>query len=141
MSARVTLTIRNGKMAGKEYEFDARRLCAIGRSADCDVPLVGGADFMAVSRRHCLLELDPPRVRVRDLGSYNGTHLNGMQIGRPKTWDLPPELADAPFRSYAVADGDEIRVGPVVLEVRLHPAECPRQMPEPASARELCTCA
>jgi diguanylate cyclase (GGDEF)-like protein len=48
----------------------------IGRDADCDlvVPTPG------ISRRHCCVEAREGRVRVRDLGSTNGTLLNGRAI-------------------------------------------------------------
>ena len=39
MSACVTLTIRDGTMAGMEFVFLDRGECLIGRSGDCDVRL------------------------------------------------------------------------------------------------------
>ncbi|MFJ2514617.1 FHA domain-containing protein [Streptomyces griseoviridis] len=53
----------------------------IGRSADADVPL----DDPDVSRLHCAVTLAPDgRVSVADLGSTNGTLLDGVRVtGRP----------------------------------------------------------
>ncbi|MFD7879982.1 FHA domain-containing protein, partial [Streptomyces sp. NPDC059766] len=49
----------------------------IGRSADADVPL----DDPDVSRLHCAVTLDPDgRVSVADLGSTNGTALDGTRV-------------------------------------------------------------
>ncbi|MFE9765778.1 FHA domain-containing protein [Streptomyces sp. NPDC005808] len=50
----------------------------IGRSADADVPL----DDPDVSRLHCAITVTPEgRVSVADLGSTNGTVLNGTRVG------------------------------------------------------------
>ncbi|MEU9605180.1 FHA domain-containing protein [Streptomyces sp. NPDC048057] len=59
---------------------------SIGRSADADVPL----DDPDVSRLHCEVTVDEDgRVTVADLGSTNGTALDGRTVGRrPVT--LPP---------------------------------------------------
>ncbi|MFD7407235.1 FHA domain-containing protein [Streptomyces sp. NPDC059866] len=50
----------------------------IGRSADADVPL----DDPDVSRLHCAVTLDAEgRISVADLGSTNGTTLDGTRVG------------------------------------------------------------
>ncbi|MFF3332164.1 FHA domain-containing protein [Streptomyces sp. NPDC002888] len=50
----------------------------VGRSADADVPL----DDPDVSRLHCAVTLSPDgRVTVADLGSTNGTTLEGTRVG------------------------------------------------------------
>jgi len=50
----------------------------VGRSADADVPL----DDPDVSRLHCAVTVTPEgRVSVADLGSTNGTTLNGTRVG------------------------------------------------------------
>jgi transcriptional regulator with PAS, ATPase and Fis domain len=48
----------------------------IGSGRDVDVVL----DDPSVSRRHATLELVPDGVRVRDLGSKNGTRLDGVEV-------------------------------------------------------------
>ncbi|MEU6352063.1 FHA domain-containing protein [Streptomyces sp. NPDC047072] len=58
----------------------------IGRSADADVPL----DDPDVSRLHCAITVDPDgRVAVADLGSTNGTLLDGTRVG-PHPVRFPP---------------------------------------------------
>lgn len=69
-----------------------------------------GADFVVdaalVSRLHCRLTLDDrDRLDVEDLGSTNGTWVNGRKVER------------APLMS-----GDKIKVGRVEFEVRIEPA-------------------
>src|SRR6185312_3477972 len=51
----------------------------IGRSAPAELVLEGGA----VSRRHCKLELQDGQILVTDLGSTNGTFVNGVRLEAP----------------------------------------------------------
>src|SRR5262245_63973401 len=82
MPAKVTLTIQGGALDGTQYEFAKAIRCVIGRSENCSVRLPNhGWEFSMVSRNHCRVDIDPPRVRVRDLGSRNGTYINGRLIG------------------------------------------------------------
>ena len=46
----------------------------IGREQDCHLRLESGL----VSRHHCVLLLDEYTLRIRDLGSRNGTYVNGQ---------------------------------------------------------------
>lgn len=48
----------------------------LGRDPGCSVPL----DDSYLSRRHCAVENRGGKVWVRDLGSYNGTYVNGVRI-------------------------------------------------------------
>ncbi len=48
----------------------------IGRDPGADIPVDDGF----LSRRHCALSLRGEQVYVRDLGSYNGTWVNGQRI-------------------------------------------------------------
>ncbi|MEU6172765.1 FtsK/SpoIIIE domain-containing protein [Streptantibioticus parmotrematis] len=58
----------------------------VGRSADADVPL----DDPDVSRLHCVVTLDADgRFSVADLGSTNGTYLDGRPVG-PRPMPLAP---------------------------------------------------
>jgi serine/threonine-protein kinase len=139
MPASVTLTVKNGKLAGKTYEFHGPQRCVIGRAEDCEIRLPGEPEFLAVSRHHCLLDIDPPEVRVRDSGSLNGTFLNGMQIGRPGKWHLPPEALSRPCFDYDLSQGDELNVGGTIFEVAASAEECGPELVEGHEAeRELC---
>jgi pSer/pThr/pTyr-binding forkhead associated (FHA) protein len=48
----------------------------VGRHRRCDVRIASPR----VSRRHCCLALDRDGVLIRDLGSTNGTRINGQRI-------------------------------------------------------------
>jgi two-component system, cell cycle response regulator len=67
------LTALNGKLLGRTYRLGAGRLF-VGRADDCDIVL----DDDGVSRRHALLLATPsPKVMLEDLGSTNGTLIDG----------------------------------------------------------------
>lgn len=108
MSSKMVLRVLRGKPAGEEYVFEPPASCVVGRGADCDLRLPADPDCMDVSRRHCLLLVGSAGASVRDLGSLNGTFLNGLMIGRRGA------AGDAEFE---MADGDELRVGGTVFEV------------------------
>lgn len=69
----------------------------VGRDQECDVVL----DDTSVSRRHAGLRVAGASLVVEDLGSKNGTHVNGRRI------DAPTEAAD----------GDSIAFGTVQATV------------------------
>lgn len=69
------LTLAKGFEPGKRFELTADK-SVIGRSSDCDVAL----DVAAVSRRHAVVILETGQFFLEDLGSRNGTLLNGSKI-------------------------------------------------------------
>ncbi|NUQ50905.1 MAG: FHA domain-containing protein, partial [Phycisphaerae bacterium] len=70
----------------------------VGRATECTLR-VPARD---VSRRHCEIEVAGGRVLVRDLGSSNGTFLNGKRITEAQ---LNP--------------GDRLTIGPVTFVVQI----------------------
>ncbi len=94
-----TLTIIQGPDHGKT--FDAEGLSStIGRDPTCDVPLRDPG----VSRRHARFEWQDNRCILKDLGSANGTFVNGIRI-----------------RDAEVQTGDQVRVGNTILTVNQPP--------------------
>ncbi len=118
MLPEVRLTEVQGMSPGQEYVFRDRTLCTVGRSADCLLQLPSDLAHLDVSRQHCLLEIDPPFIGVRDLGSKNGTYVNGELIGR-RGW----EPLEAPEALWTLEEGDEIRVGGTIFRVSAIGAE------------------
>jgi pSer/pThr/pTyr-binding forkhead associated (FHA) protein len=119
MMTGITLTVRGGRFDGKAYKAVGRAECVLGRALDCDVCLARVPVAGTISRHHCVIRLGPSGVRVQDLGSRNGTHLNGMQIGRPANWPVPAAIRDTPCQDYELHDGDVLEIGDVVLDVRV----------------------
>jgi hypothetical protein len=127
MPVQVVLQVIRGKLKGKTYRFAKRAVCLVGRAEDCKIRLPSDEDHRTVSRHHCLLDVDPPALRVQDFGSRNGTYLNGSKIGqRPHTSGVEdPGLGH--FPECDLKDGDELRVGQTVFRVRvLQPPTCAR---------------
>jgi hypothetical protein len=125
---RVTLTVVGGKGSGEQFVFTARTTCIIGRDKGCYPRFPKDAAHQAISRHHCLLEIDPPAARVRDLGSRTGTFVNGELIGR-----RPAQMSDEEGRALTfdfreLKDGDELRLsssGAVTFTVTVYvPVAC-----------------
>ena len=71
----------------------------IGRSDDSHFCLPQDRFF---SRHHCILEIAPPQAFIRDLGSTNGTFVNGQRV-----------------ETAYLKSGDRIQGGETVLEVEV----------------------
>jgi hypothetical protein len=94
-SAVPILVVQEGQLAGKRWPLSKTEF-VIGRGEDCDIVLPD----RQVSRHHFRVVRDDDGYNVEDLGSKNGTYING-----------------APVRgSMQLQDGDEIQVA---LSVRL----------------------
>jgi hypothetical protein len=79
---------------GKRYPIIKGRT-VIGRGSEADVTL----DDSGASRRHAEVQWDGSRARVRDLGSTNGTQLDGAPV---KEAILPPDSVITIGRSRIV---------------------------------------
>lgn len=88
------LVISEGKEAGREFEFDQDSVL-IGRTAECDVILYEAG----VSRKHARIQMEGANIFIEDLGSSNGTKVNGETIAKKQQ----------------LKDGDSISMGPVVF--------------------------
>ncbi|HEY7313601.1 MAG TPA: FHA domain-containing protein [Gemmataceae bacterium] len=107
----VTLIVTRGPLAGRKFVFDDTTDCTIGRSRDCTIALPLEAEHLDVSRRHCLIRIAPPEACVRDLGSLNGTYVNGRKIGQRGDRQASTEAAGAESPAVPVTEGDEVQLG------------------------------
>ncbi len=96
---RVTLHVVAGPQTGRVFTFDQHETFMIGRSEDAHFCLPHDRFF---SRHHCILEIAPPQCFLRDLGSTNGTFVNGIRV-----------------ETAHLKNGDRIQGGETVLEVEV----------------------
>ncbi len=81
MKRRIRLRGINGEIEGKVWESE--NLLRAGRLNTLEIVL----DDTSVSRRHAEIRSSAQGWRVRDLGSTNGTFLNGQRLG-PGEWPV-----------------------------------------------------
>lgn len=96
---RVSLNVVAGPQTGRSFTFDQHDTFMIGRSEDAQFCLPQDRFF---SRHHCILEIAPPQAFLRDLGSTNGTFVNGLRV-----------------ETAHLKSGDRIQGGETVLEVEV----------------------
>jgi pSer/pThr/pTyr-binding forkhead associated (FHA) protein len=101
------LLVVQGRPQGKSLLFPPGEY-VFGRGTECHIR--PNSDW--VSRQHCLLRVAPgPRLFVRDLGSRNGTLVNGIRI----------------TAETSLKHGDHLQVGPLVFEVLLEESSITRK--------------
>ena len=94
---RYALRFISGKYQGGEFPLRMNREIIIGRSSDLDMVLVEDM----VSRRHAKITSTEADVFIQDMGSTNGTFVNGEKIaGRAR-----------------LSEGDRILVGTSIIKV------------------------
>lgn len=124
MPAKVIITVMEGPLKGRKYRFDEKMLCIVGRADNSTLVLSDDAAD-GVSRHHCMLDIKPPFATIQDMGSRNGTLLNGVNIGRPLVKSAVTPVSPV-LNIYKVSDGDIFQVGSNVFNVSLVPAVfCP----------------
>jgi Tol biopolymer transport system component len=74
-----TLTLSRGPGAGRRFDIGVAPV-TIGRQAQCEIQVEG----TWVSRRHARIAWTGTGYIVEDLGSTNGTFVNGARVGGPR---------------------------------------------------------
>jgi eukaryotic-like serine/threonine-protein kinase len=75
----VVLRVTSGPHQGQEYLIDQTDTYVVGRSSRVSFPLMRD---LLLSREHFQIEFQPSLCHLIDLGSTNGTKVNGMQVER-----------------------------------------------------------
>jgi hypothetical protein len=86
----------SGKYQGGEYALPAEKEIVIGRGGELDIVLVEDM----VSRKHAKITTQGGKIVIQDLGSTNGTFVNGEKIKRAR-----------------LKEGDRVLIGTSILKL------------------------
>jgi serine/threonine-protein kinase len=104
---RIKLMVTAGPNEGTHYTFDSHDTFLVGRAVETHFRLPETDKYF--SRMHFLVEVNPPLCRLIDMGSHNGTFVNGERV-----------------QTATLRDGDLIQGGTTTLRVSI---EAPDQAP------------
>ncbi len=132
MPAKVILKVLSGELGDSELVYDESLPIILGRARDCMPTVPNDKTYGTISRHHCMFDINPPNIRVRDMGSLNGTYVNGKSIGRRAAGQTPEEGRQAEYAEHDLKHGDQIGLGrrreaPLSFEVSIEQYyECDR---------------
>jgi len=92
----------SGKYQGGEFPLKPNKQVVIGRSSELDMVLVEDM----VSRKHAKIAVQGGKISIEDLGSTNGTFVNGEKV-----------------RTARLKEGDRILIGTSILKLVVAGAE------------------
>lgn len=84
------LVLQRGAEAGRHWPLNRNSQISIGRSDECDISLPD----RQVSRYHACISWQGAQYQIEDLGSKNGTHVNGQEVQS----------------TMSLQDGDELQI-------------------------------
>ena len=104
----------SGKYQGEEFPIASEREIFIGRATDLDVVLVEDM----VSRKHAKISFAGDVLTIEDLGSTNGTFVNGEKVRRAR-----------------LKEGDRVLIGTSIVRIALTEAAAGGDAAREAEAR------
>jgi hypothetical protein len=104
---KVELRITGGEKIGKVFTFEEPQGFIFGRADDCTC--VVSKEDRTLSRHHFIMEINPPNVWIKDLGSLNGVYINGKKYGGRPEGVAPSEASCS--EPIPLCNGDRIKVG------------------------------
>jgi hypothetical protein len=116
VTRRLALRFISGKYQGGEFPLEDKREIIVGRSSDLDMVLVEDM----VSRKHARIACGE-QITIEDLGSTNGTFVNGERVKRT-----------------TLKEGDRVLIGTNILKVVLADGSAPlpkKRSEQPPSGR------
>lgn len=119
MTVRVSIKAVRGDLSGKEFQFMEQASCIAGRDEECQICFPETPLNRTISRKHCVFEIHPPNIFVRDLGSRNGTWVNGNNISQRSLNQKAEEVREVKYLEYLLTDGDEVRIGENVFRIEI----------------------
>lgn len=118
-SNRIEFLIVEGPEQGRVLVVDQPDCALFGRAPDAQIRI---PEDPYVSAHHFLLEVCPPSCKLSDLGSKNGSVVNGVRYGGRRAAE--PGVSQAPegVRSVWLRHGDEVQVGRTKIRVVIRAA-------------------
>jgi len=113
------MRVRLVPLEGGAHIEIAKDLVLVGRKEDCDVRL----DHKSISKLHCVLVKTDGLLLLRDLGSTNGTRVNGQRV-----------------RRAALLPNDQLQLASLRYTVQLaldEPAQAPNDFTQQLDGKEL----
>ncbi len=104
----------SGKYQGGEFPIVPEKQIIVGRSSDLDMVLVEDM----VSRKHARIAMQSDQIWIEDLGSTNGTFVNGEKIKRAR-----------------LKEGDRVLIGTSILKVIAGGAEMVQESTDAAKRK------
>src|SRR5512140_1363679 len=105
----------SGKYQGGEFPLKAEKQIVIGRSSELDMVLVEDM----VSRKHAKITFTAGKITIEDLGSTNGTFVNGEKVKQAR-----------------LKEGDRILIGTSILKL-VHQGANTQELDEVAVKQKL----
>src|SRR6476619_3067936 len=100
------LTVLTGAAAGQMYRIPEGST-VIGRAGNAELRIVEEG----MSRRHARVRREGERVLVEDLGSVNGTFVNGERLEDPRVLEEGDKIQIGPISVLRFAHHDELDEG------------------------------
>ena len=137
MFERIILRALNGNRKGQQFVLGNEADYTLGRAWDCSCVL--DDPLCLVSRRHCQIKVHAPLVRIHDMGSRNGTRVNGASIGPREQGALFEDFPHEGHAEHPLDDGDTVQIAGYEFQVEFDPAP-PCATAEPRDQERLWTC-
>jgi len=96
-----------------------REFALIGRNEKCDIRVISSE----ISREHCRLEVDQAELTLIDLGSTNGTFVDGVRVEAHQEISVNPQ--------------SRIQIGPATFLVNFVDVDCEQETITPEETHHL----
>jgi len=104
MPVKNIFTVEKGTLAGQSFTYKGEEILTLGRRRNCSIVFTDAT----VSGNHCILEISPQSVLVRDCDSTNGTFVNGKRICQLKSESSGDDKSKTAF---SLKSGDLLGLG------------------------------
>lgn len=117
MTAKLSIIFQTDPLKGLDFALNKPRV-SIGRDPNNDIVI----DHIEVSRKHALIEVQDGQVTITDVGSLNGTFIDGVQISGATTV-LPGQVIEVSEAiRFILAEQESKAEATIVMEAEKAPS-------------------